>query len=188
MNKSECNELAERLKKQKVPEFELIFKKFYSPLCFFANRFIDDTASAEDIVSEIFIKIWQRLDHFDTLYAVKAFLYISTRNACVNHNKTVCVHDKAHGIIKSNLQETDDCFDEKGYVDVINEVCTKINRLPLQCKTVMQMWYLERLDYREIAHKMNLSVNTVKNQKARGIKLIQSNDTSIKEKWYNLFN
>src|SRR5262245_9049001 len=63
---------------------QVIFKQFYGPLCLFAERMLRDRPVAEDIVGETMVKLWNRHTDFENIQNVKAFLYITTRNACLN--------------------------------------------------------------------------------------------------------
>jgi RNA polymerase sigma-70 factor (ECF subfamily) len=62
-----------------------IFHRFYAQLCLFADSFVKDQLVAEDIVSDVFIKLWNKANDFSSLTAIKAFLYISTKNASLNY-------------------------------------------------------------------------------------------------------
>lgn len=61
-----------------------LYSLHYSSLCFFAQQLIQDEQEAKDIVLDTFIKLVQRRDRFDNLSNIKAFLYITTRNTCLN--------------------------------------------------------------------------------------------------------
>src|SRR3954464_4000949 len=69
--------------------FAEIYNRFYDPLVLFARKYLFDPFVAEDIVTELFLKYWQKQDQFSSPVAIKSFLYISTRNACINHNQKI---------------------------------------------------------------------------------------------------
>src|SRR5687767_1865258 len=71
-------------RKDEPQALNAIFKMYYAPLCLFAERMLRDRPAAEDIVGDTFIKLWNRHTDFENLMNVKAFLYITTRNACLN--------------------------------------------------------------------------------------------------------
>src|SRR5579859_2100686 len=64
--------------------FATFFNLHYRALCFFAGQMIRDTPEAEDIVKDAYIKLWNRHEDFESAQNVKAFLFITTRNACLN--------------------------------------------------------------------------------------------------------
>jgi len=169
------NEKSKRLKQQKIPEFEKVFHLFNPALCFFARRLVNDGAIAQDIVTEVFVKFWQKQTDFKTVYSAKAFLYISTRNACLNHNQQVQYQTRIREKIRqqSNDIETG-IMNEVIHAEVLQQVYTIVNELPEKCKEVMLLSYTKGLDCHEIARQMRLSVHTVRNQKSRGVHLIRN--------------
>ncbi len=170
-----ANEKSKRLKQQQVPEFEKVFHLFHPALCFFARRLVNDAAIAQDIVTDVFVKLWQKKGDFDTIYSAKAFLYISTRNACLNHNHKVKYQSKIRENIRqqSNESEVID-MNEVIHAEVVRRVHHIVNGLPEKCKEVMVLSYNKGLDCHEIARRMRLSVHTVRNQKSRGVHLVRN--------------
>jgi RNA polymerase sigma-70 factor (family 1) len=169
------NEKSKRLKQQKIPEFEKVFHLFNPALCFFARRFVSDAAIAQDIVTDVFVKLWQKQGDFKTVYAIKAFLYISTRNACLNHNQQAQYQARIRETIRQQSNEIDtDGMNEAIHTEVLRQVYTILNDLPEKCKEVMLLSYTKGLDCHEIARRMRLSVHTVRNQKNRGVHLVKN--------------
>jgi RNA polymerase sigma-70 factor (family 1) len=168
-------EKSKRLKQQKIPEFEKVFHLFNPALVFFARRLVNDAAIAQDIVTEVFVKLWQKQADFETVYSAKAFLYISTRNACLNHNQQVQYQTRIRETIRqqSNDIETGG-MNEIIHAEVLQQVYNIVNGLPEKCKEVMLLSYTKGLDCHEIARQMRLSVHTVRNQKNRGVHLIRN--------------
>ncbi len=64
----------EKLKKQKLPEFDVIYKQFNLPLCFFACRLVKDNSVAQDIVTEVFLKFWGKAGKFQNIVFGKSIL------------------------------------------------------------------------------------------------------------------
>src|SRR6478735_6603376 len=89
--------------------FSDIYNRNYDPLVFFARKFLFDPLAAEDIVTELFLKYWQKQDQFHSPVAVKTFLYIGTRNACINHNQKSRVQARAKAelrVLADELEES----------------------------------------------------------------------------------
>src|ERR1700729_824586 len=80
-------EIVSRLKKGDTRALHALHDLFYPALRNFAISLVDDTPAAEDIVTEVFVILWRKHEDFETVQNIKAFLYISTRNACINHIK-----------------------------------------------------------------------------------------------------
>lgn len=170
-----ATEKNKRLKHQKIPEFEKIFHLFYAGLCFFARRWVNDTAIAQDIVTEVFVKLWERRTDFKTLYSIKAFLYISTRNACINHNHQAQYQARIRENIRQESNDGEpDGINETIHAEVLQQLYAIVHDLPEKCRQVMLLSYLKGLDCHEIARQMQVSVHTVRNQKNRGVHLVKN--------------
>ena len=77
-------DIIEKLKQGDPDAYASFFNTYYNPLCYFAAQLVRDKPAAEDIVKDTFIKLWQKHRDFETPQNVKAFLYITVRNASLN--------------------------------------------------------------------------------------------------------
>ncbi|RZK41097.1 MAG: RNA polymerase sigma-70 factor [Pedobacter sp.] len=155
--------------------FSQIFKQFYQPLCFFCNRLITDSATAEEIVQDILIKVWDKKEDFSSLSSIKAFLYISTRNASMNFiDKQQRQQRRERELLYSIDELEEPIIQDIIYTEVLNEIRTEINNLPEQCGKIIKMLYEEEMKPQEIAEELNIKVSTVYNQKMRGIAILKT--------------
>jgi RNA polymerase sigma-70 factor (family 1) len=155
--------------------FELIFYKFYGGVCYFANNIVDDPHAAEDIVEEIFIKLWQLREDFKTFAAIKSFLYVSAKNGCLNHLRGNQIHERHHRIILPDLLDVESqniLLGEIFEAEVIRELYQAIERLPDQPRRVLSL-SLQGLPTDQIAEMMGLSEQTVRNTKVRGLEKLR---------------
>lgn len=72
-----------RIKEGDIKAFEGIFRRYYSPLCWYAAGITGDTASAEEIVEELFYVLWKNRERLQVFQSVKSYLYRSVRNEAV---------------------------------------------------------------------------------------------------------
>ena len=154
--------------------FAGIYNCFYNPLVYYAKKILFDPLVAEDIVTELFLKYWQKQDQFNSPYAVKTFLYISTRNACINHNLRYRKQARAKvdlRILTDELEES--ILHTITQSEILRDVYSSVESLPLQCRKIILLCYLGGLSNKQIAQHMRLSVHTVRNQKVRGIQLVR---------------
>lgn len=168
------NDIMEALRKGEPEALQTLLKLYYGALCLFAERMVTDRQAAEDIVGEAFIKLWKRRDNFATVQNIKAFLYISTRNAALNLLKQA----KRESLSKKQLaylSEEQGAFvlNDMVRAEVLREILQEIDKLPEQCGKVLKLGYLQSMKNQEIATMLNISVHTVKNQKARAIQLLK---------------
>ena len=168
-----CNGIEQWHGEQSVA-FAGIYNRFYNPLVFFARKLLPDPLAAEDIVTEIFLKFWEKHHQFTSLYAAKAYLHISTKNACINYNK----YAKHQARAKADLHVLADAFDESvlqaiTQTEFLREVYYIVESLPVQCRKIVLLSYIGGLSNQQIALRMRISVHTVRNQKVRGIQLMR---------------
>ena len=151
-----------------------IFKLYYAALCYFADRIVVNKEEAEDIVAESFLKLWKLHENFDSLYGVRAFLYVTTRNACLNFLKQADRVTRQQ-IDVSHISDPDEdrAFADITRAEVLREVYAAIETLPEQCKKIVRLSFIEGLKNHEIAEQLKISIHTVKNQKVRGIYLLK---------------
>lgn len=146
--------------------YKSLFDTLYPPLCLFANKYVNNMDTAEDMVQEVFIKIWEKKIQSPNFYAIKSFLYTSVRNQCLNYLKS-----KYH---KSLVQSPDIDFDQIGteeffltqltIIDTYSQLETAIMQLPKKCESVIRL-SLKAYTNKEIAEELSISKNTVKSQK-----------------------
>ena len=154
--------------------FTYYFNLWYKPLCFFAKSYTKDSNIAEDITGESFIRLWSKRSQFDTESGLKAYLYQTVYNACLRHIENKQRYLKHHSIIKQEATtEEQSCFHKIIKAETIHLIHKAIDSLPLQCRKVFIKLYIEQKTVTEIAGEMNLAKSTIKNQHARGLKLLK---------------
>ena len=172
--KSSDQELIILLKKGDEYAYDQVFRKFYPALCFFARRFISIEAEAEEIVQDVFFKVWQKRTDFDSILSLKGFLYISAKNACFDRiEKEKRKLHRDHNWYLQH-QEFEPAVEERIiHADVLLEIHHALDLLPEQCRKIMKMSYELGMTGKQIADELQITVSTVNNQKARGISLIR---------------
>jgi RNA polymerase sigma-70 factor (ECF subfamily) len=108
------------------------------------------------------------------MHNVNAFLYITTRNACLNQLKQMqreSLSKKQFAWVSGDKEEF--VLNEMIRVEVLQEIHREIDNLPAQCQKIFKLSYYEGKKNHEIAELLNISVHTVKNQKARAIQLLK---------------
>lgn len=155
--------------------FTYFFQLHYRPLCYFASQLVGNQQDAEDIVKDTYVKLWQKHPDFATPQNIKAFLYITTRNACLNFLRHLQVRE-------SSRKELLYLEAEKGQELVVNqmiraelmqEIYTEIEKLPEKRRMVFKLAYLEGLKNDEIADQMHISIHTVKEHKGKALQFLR---------------
>jgi RNA polymerase sigma-70 factor (ECF subfamily) len=97
----------ERIKNGDEKAFDYIFDTYYTGLCIFANKYVEDIDLAEDIVQELFIKIWVKREQLNINDSLKSYLFQSVNNSCLNHLKHLKIRDnyKKEGLKHQEIAE-----------------------------------------------------------------------------------
>lgn len=151
------------------------FDLHYKALCFFTEGLIQDTSEAEDIVAECFLKIWKGKRDVETAQSIKAILYVSCRNACMDYFRKLKVKTAAQEHAFRQLEKGEEVFFyEVVKSDVMEILAAEIELLPEKHKEVFKLIYFEQKRTDEIAAQLGLSVKTVRNYKAIAVELIKN--------------
>lgn len=163
----------------KIPEeysykVEEIFKEYYAPLCYFASKFLPDSAEAEDVVQDIFTDLMEKKRRFETILHLKNFLYLSVRNACISLMRKGNSRERYLTFFEGDQQ--DETLQQAIITtEIYKELAEAVDKLPPECRKVFELSYFQGLDNESVALRLHLSVNTVKAQKARGKKILKEN-------------
>jgi len=128
--------------------------------------FVRNLETAEDIVSEVFVKFFQRGKRITEIDDVKPYLYRSVKNQAITYLKsnvhTMSVHaeDDEWNDLIIDIQDPYHQYLHKGLQEKLQEV---LQSLPPQKKTIYRLIVLEGLKYKEVAALLNLSIKTVEN-------------------------
>lgn len=152
--------------------FREIFELFYNRLCYFGRQFLPATESPEDVVQEAFIKLWDHRGNFADLTSVKSFLYTTVKNHCLN----LCKHEQVihkHGAAQVNEEEKNHGIEKMLEAEILDGVYQALEKLPERCRTILHLSYFMKMKNKEVAEFLEISVNTVKTQKQRGLNLLR---------------
>jgi RNA polymerase sigma-70 factor (ECF subfamily) len=151
---------------------EYLIKIYFPVLCNYVERIVVNRAEAEDVTEDVFIKVWERRRSIKTLHALKGFLYTTARNAALNvlrSRKREHVRNKEFSENhKEDLQE-----DTFVYEEMLAEIRRSIYHLPEKVREIFILSYYEKMSNAEIADRLHLSQQTVKNQKTRALLLLK---------------
>jgi RNA polymerase sigma-70 factor (ECF subfamily) len=168
-------QLTDDLRKGDHAALTYFFKKHHRPLCYLAARIVQDTAQAEDIVADCFIKLWQRRGRFADATKIKAFLFITCRNSCLNYLRDLKRKTAAQKLYLRELEaNSEGILYEVIDTEVITLLASEIEELPGKCREVFKLLYIEGKKTDEVARQLQLNVQTVRNHKTRAIELLKA--------------
>jgi len=152
--------------------FEEIYRSYFAPLCYFAQKYIEEE-DAEDVINNLFLKLWRQKETFENIAHVQASLYVSTRNSCLDFLKVTKRAEDRHTLVADSSATAKSFMEDIIRTEVWAEIYREINKLPLQCSRVISLSFLEGLKNEEIARQLDISLQTVKNQKSMGLKVLK---------------
>lgn len=161
----------QHIRKGDEAAFSRMFDGYYSSLCFFAARYLNDLDLARSLVQEVFVDIWLNREKVEIIRSVKSYLFRSVKNRCFDHlRKEKATTEISDSAIDLNQIPFRDLVEEAELNDLIN---TSINKLPEKCREVFLLCRFEGLKYAEIAQKLNISVKTVEMQMGIALKKLR---------------
>lgn len=154
--------------------FEQLFKMHFRGLHAYANTIIKDQAMAEEIVQNVFFKVWEKRQLLAIETSPKAYLYKAVYHDCLNylkHKKIKSVH--AMHVVRQSERQVENASGKLLMGELNERIHAAMNELPEQCRSIFQMSRFEGLKYQEIADEMGLSVKTIENQMGKALKLLR---------------
>ena len=135
-------------------DFSELYLTYYSKLVRFAKEFVILEEDAENIVQDTFLYLWEHLELLEDIDHLDAFLFTLIKNRCLNFLK------------------------HQSYIQAISEVenllSQTMQKLPERCREIFLLSRIEGLKYKEIAERLDISVNTVENQISIALRKLRS--------------
>lgn len=150
---------------------------FSHDLLVFAMGFTKKKEIAEEIVSDVFIKIWENQKTLNKIHNLKSFLYTCVKNSCIsyirkfNKEKFVTIDELEDYLIPEIQCIEDDIINS----EKIKSIYNAIEQLPPKCKMVFSLAKFNGLKHREIAEVLEISEKTVNNHLVNALKKIREN-------------
>lgn len=155
---------------------KMMFDNYYHVLCVFALRFLNSFEDAEDVVQEVFVRLWENKNGKVFDGSLKSFLF-----GAVQKESLYVLRRSGHMIFEEIGDYTDYWEDETIVFREENlnarreKLQAELQRLPEKCREVFMAIVLESMSYKDVAIKLNVSVNTVKTHYARALRQLRDN-------------
>ncbi|MBS1664953.1 MAG: RNA polymerase sigma-70 factor [Bacteroidetes bacterium] len=163
------------LKDRDETAFEALFKHYFKRLRQYAYTFVQDQELAEDIVQNVFFRLWEKIEVLNFSDSIAAYLYRAIYNESLNHLKHIKVKRNYQSYLHRRLKNESDNAQKKLHLDQLEQRLREaINDLPEQCRTIFQLSRFEELRYREIGLRLGISVKTVENQMGKALKVLRA--------------
>ncbi|HRE52586.1 MAG TPA: RNA polymerase sigma-70 factor [Flavitalea sp.] len=155
--------------------FEEAFKTHFKKLYAYAFTIVKEEMAAEEMVQQVFFKIWEKKGQVEIRTSVTAYLYRSVYHESLNYLK----HQKVKAAYQSHAareskNQSDNASSKLQLSELEQKLNVALNELPEQCRVIFQMSRFEELKYQEIADRLGLSVKTIENQMGKALRILRT--------------
>lgn len=164
-------EIIGRIRQGDIGQFESLFRSSYVSLVRYAKTLIKDHDTAEEIVQDLFFRLWQDKEKLNIESSLNGYLFRSVHNKClhfIEHNRVVDRYTEEMSHRQPEKQESPS--DILQYRELQARIAKILERLPERCGQIFYMSRFEGLKYSEIAEKLSVSVKTVESNMGRALK------------------
>lgn len=167
--------LLKRIKEDDEAALEELFHKYYFNLCDFSFTYVRSIEIAEEVVSDVFLKIWQQRMRMRIYKNFKSYIYTATRNQSLNYiqkdqNRLEMQEELSEEPVISHYHPEEELI----FQELENKMEFLINTLPPRRKLIFKLSRIEGFKYSEIAEILSISVHTVQNQMVEAVKELAS--------------
>ncbi len=165
------NEIVRRIRQGDQGQFESLFRSSYVSLVRYAKTLVKDHDTAEEIVQDLFFRLWQDREKILIESSLNGYLFRAVHNRCIhwiNHARVVEKH--AREMTLKEVENSDNPSDLIQYNELQSKIARIIERLPERCGRIFCMNRFDGLKYIEIAEKLSISVKTVEANMGRALK------------------
>ena len=155
-------------------KFRQLMELTSNELLWFAIGFLKNKEIAEEIVSDVYVNIWNNRTQLEKIINLKSYLFVCVRNGCLSHlrkvkNEKIIYFDSVNEFSFMPLEGPEDSLVER---EMIEQIYAAIETLPYKCKTVFTLAKINGLKYREIAEVLGITEKTVNNHLVLAVKKI----------------
>lgn len=167
------NILIENLKKGNEDAFVYLMNTYHDKLCVYARGLTKDHYTAQDIVQNVFLRVWEQRKKLNSSLNLNNFLYKSIYNEFIDHYRKIKLLTPLE---EEHIKQLNTIVSEQKASEIdrlVELVKQEIENLPPKCKSVFTMGKLEGLTYVEIAEHQQVSLRTVEMHMSRAFEIIR---------------
>lgn len=167
--------LVKKIKEGDIKAFETLFRRYYSPLCWYAASITGELVVGEEIVEELFYVLWRDRAEWSVLCSVKSYLYRAVRNESLQFCAHQQVRDRYREQILSSEHDDDVVGpqEEMEYRELQQLIDTTLKKLPDRRLRIFKMHRMEGKTYAEIATLLSLSVKTIEAEMSKALQALR---------------
>jgi RNA polymerase sigma-70 factor (ECF subfamily) len=170
------NDIIQRIKDGEQNSIVLLFRMYYAPLYSYAAGILKNKESAEEVVQDTFIKIWESRSHIEITSSLRGYLYRCVHNKCLNsirenkNSKNLFIPiDKLNPLAGLKTDTAPEILESIFSAEMEKFLGEAVETLPEQCRQIFNLCRFEELSYPEISVRLGISLSTVKTQMQRAM-------------------
>lgn len=156
-------------------EFTSLYTQYWNQVYSFSRLYLVNPDTAEEVVQEVFIKVWEAKETLRDDVDFKGFLFIVTRNLIFSKFRKDLNEDYYKLTVLNALEQSYTIEDELEAKDLSAYIDILIQNLPPRCKEIFILSRTENMSYKEIAEKLAISEKTVENQISKALGYLKKN-------------
>lgn len=162
-----------------IRAFEMLFRQYYEALCLYSNRIVDDMSVSEEIVQELFYKLWKDRHSIKIRLSVKSYLYGAVRNQSLQYLEHLKVREQYHRVTLDMDMSNPTPLDVLEYNELKRQYESVLENLPKRRREIFQMSRIEGKSYEQIARELSLSVKTIEAEISKTLQTLRKNIKNI---------
>ncbi|MEG0796977.1 MAG: RNA polymerase sigma-70 factor [Odoribacter sp.] len=153
--------------------FKKLYENFFVALCVFAGNFYVEREEAEDIVQEVFCRLYDEPKLFSNIEDLKSYLYMTVRNRCLNYLRDEKRRHNRETQFAEILEDDQTFFDQTLENEIYRQLSLLLEELSPQCQNIFRR-VLNGDTSEKIANDLGLSIETVKTQRKNAKKILRT--------------
>ena len=172
----QTEDLQKRLAENDEVALKDLYNAFADKFFHFAYAIVHSKETAEEIIEDVFIKVWQKRSHIATIENLVFYLFVTTKNISCNYlrkynrKKNICLDELSLPYYYINVSPEDLLITS----ETLQGINKAINELPPQCRIIFKLVKEDGLKYKDVAALLNLNIKTVENQMGIALKKLHA--------------
>ena len=161
--------------------FERAFRAYHPSLCEFAYRYVRSREVAEELVHDVFAKLWESRRRLEVRDSLKSYLYSAVRNHAISYLRHALVERRwreaeVQREAPHDLNDADRLLESQELVAAVQRV---LDHLPERCRLALTLRWQRQMSYAEVAEAMGISVKTVEIYVSRGLAALRESSETL---------
>lgn len=166
-------DLIDRLKQDDESAMAVIYKAYWEPLYRSAYNVFKNREICEDIVQELFIRLWKNRHAVEISISLKAYLHASIRYEVFRQIRAGRANEHIYDDLLERLHAPA-VHTSIEYEELVTQISSIVEQLPEKCREVYKLSRQENLSHKQIAERLNISTKTVENHLTKALRLLRT--------------